>query len=191
MKRNLAVIMVLSACLLLSACSSGMESAGRADENTAADERDVVAQAEELASGKSFFNGSTSYFNNYSSERQGEVFLSKGEVHIAEDENTLLMAAEPEEDVEITIKGSFERKKGQMQLVYEAPDGKNTVIADSEGEKDITSVDIPFTIKAGKGCFKLLGENSVFDFELRFEGLPENLDVFESFTDMENKTEAS
>lgn len=165
-KKGLAVITVLSSGLLISACSAGSEAVQ--DFKEAAEEvKEAAADAVPHAAG--LFNSSTSYFDNYEEKWDGTVFRVQGEVHIAEDDNTGILTVNPEEDAEIHITGNFRKKKGEMRLVYEAPDGTSTVLAKSgTGENKQTDVDLPFTIKAGEGQFKLLGENSVYTFDLTF-----------------------
>lgn len=170
MKKGLAVVTVLSSCLLISACSAGSEAVQ--DFKEAAEEvKEAAEEAVPHAAG--LFNSSTSYFDNYEEKWDGNVFRVQGEVHIAEDDNTGILSVNPEEDAEIHITGNFRKNKGEMRLVYEAPDGTSTVLAKSEaGEDKQTDIDLPLTIKAGAGQFKLLGENSVYTFDLTFSDIP-------------------
>ncbi|WP_125143755.1 hypothetical protein [Clostridium transplantifaecale] len=169
-KKGLAVITVLSSGLLISACSAGSEAVQ--DFKEAAEEvKEAAEEAVPHVSG--LFNSSTSYFDNYEEKWDGTVFRVQGEVHIAEDDNTGILTVNPQDDTEIHITGNFRKNKGEMRLVYEAPDGTSTVLAKSgTGENKQTDVDLPFTIKAGEGQFKLLGKNSVYTFDLTFTDIP-------------------
>lgn len=169
MRKGLTAIAVFGSCLLFSACSAGSQAVQ--DFKEAA--KDVKAAAEDVPHAAGLFNSSSSYFDHYEETWDGNVCRVQGEVHIAEDDNTGILTVTPEEDLTIHITGNFRKNKGEMQLVYEAPDGTSTVLAESgTGDKDQTDVDLPFTLKAGKGQFKLLGRHSVYTFDLTFSDLP-------------------
>lgn len=167
--KGLAAISVFSSCLFISACSTGSQAVQ--DFKEAA--KDVKAAAEDVPHAAGLFNSSSSYFDHYEETWDGNVCRVQGEVHIAEDDNTGILSVNPEEDLTIHITGNFRKSKGEMQLVYEAPDGTSTVLAENgTGDKEQTDVDLPFTLKAGKGQFKLLGRNSIYTFDLTFSDLP-------------------
>ena len=106
------VILLILACMILSGCS--VVALSRADSD--------------MESSVGIFNVHTSYFERYSSERDETTCKVRGTLYqAAGDDNTVIADLSVSEgSVSVDITGSMECTRGNLQLIYIAPDGTQT-----------------------------------------------------------------
>lgn len=119
--------------------------------------------------GRGLIDVSTSYFNNYTAETSGGCRVVRGELYQAagDDNGRIFNQVEAERDTLITVTGTMRCQKGNVKLVYTAPDGTQTVLAES-GEE---AVKTDAALKEGTGTIGFAGDGkeAVCTFELMFE----------------------
>lgn len=113
----------------------------------------------------------TSYFDGFSAENTDTTYTVKGTVHQMEDDNATVAYLRASQDAEITVKGTMKQTEGDIQLLYIAPDGTQTLLQENENE----SVDVTFKVPQGEGCIRFSGENAVYRFELQLEAADPSL----------------
>lgn len=98
-------------------------------------------------------SGSSSVFYQYVSECGDGFCKVQGSVrlHITD---AAVASFTVQEDSEINIQGSVRNTSGDVQLIYEAPDGSRTVIADGENRK----IDETVAAVQGEGSIYFTGE---------------------------------
>ncbi len=109
---------------------------------------------------------STTFFEKYSAERTEESYNVKGTVHqMKADHNGCLAQVKAQNDTVIHISGTLSREKGNLELIYEAPDKTQILIADADTE----TLDQDVPVKKGSGAirFEPAGEDAVYDFKLQ------------------------
>lgn len=152
MKKMVVIILVLT--LIMTSCSSAPP--------------DVSSGLPDISSGESnrskIFNVSSSYFDNYTSGQFNSAYIVKGTLHKEDDENTIITHIRAEKDIEITITGSLSSGV-DTELVYVAPDGTETKIADNSSE----IFEVTLNVVSGDGTVKFKGEPAIYDFEVQFE----------------------
>ncbi len=116
------------------------------------------------------FNVSSSYFDNFTSEQIGNAYIVKGTVHKENDENAIIIHIQAEKNIELRISGTLEKSSGaDTELVYAAPDGTETKIADNFSE----TFEMTLNATIGDGTVRFKGEPAVYNFEVEFELLDE------------------
>lgn len=152
MKKSIVLSIII--CVILSGCGIRMS---RADEST----------DEEWSVG--IFNESTSFFDRYSMDRDEDSCKVKGTLHQATDDDygvlTFITAVDGGSSVSVT--GSMKCTKGTLRLVYTAPDGTETLIANGTDRK----IDAQVDIAEGEGSigFANDGEGAVCDFGIKMK----------------------
>lgn len=111
------------------------------------------------------FNVSSTYFSNISKEEIENAFEVQGTVQLKNDKNGILTWMDVKEDTTISVTGTMERESGEIQLVYTAPDGAETVITENEDGM----IDTVIKVSSGEGMFNFIGETAVCDFVFQFE----------------------
>lgn len=98
-------------------------------------------------------SGSSSVFHQYASECGDGFCKVQGSVrlHITD---AAVASFTVQEDTEINVQGSVRNTSGDVQLIYEAPDGSRTVIADGENRK----IDETVAAVQGEGGIYFTGE---------------------------------
>lgn len=140
------IIITMAACMMLSGCS---------------------VTVTKPASG--IVNVHTSYFDRYSMERDGASCKVKGTLYqAAGDDNTVITSISvPEGGGSVHIEGSMECVRGSLQLIYIAPDGTQTLIAEDTEKK----FDVQLDVAEGEGSIVFTGneENAVCGFLLKMK----------------------
>lgn len=145
MKRGIALL--LAACLLCSGCST------------------------ELLAGLS---GRSSYFYRFAAKGEDGLYKVKGSAYQAEeDKNLILVRLTAQEDSTVAIKGKQKAVKGNVQLVYTAFDGTETLIAEAKDRE----IDTIVSVQKGEGtigfipCGSANGQKAEavvdFDFQIK------------------------
>lgn len=111
-------------------------------------------------------SSSSTYFDHYKAERTEEAYNIKGTIHQRKDDhNGGLTQVNAKNDAVIRISGTLARKKGNIELVYEAPDGTQILIADADTEN--LNQEVPIKEGSGSLRFEPVGEDAVYDFRLQ------------------------
>lgn len=171
------VIFLILACMILSGCS--VVALSRADSD--------------MESSVGIFNVHTSYFERYSSERDETTCKVRGTLYqAAGDDNTVIADLSVSEgSVSVDITGSMECTRGNLQLIYIAPDGTQTLIAEGVDKE----IDMQMDVEEGEGSIAFIGdeESAVCEFIIKIEategmtftGIMEH-DSIEDLEDMED-----
>ena len=108
------------------------------------------------------------YFSSYTSRQKDETYQTSGNVHL-KDKKTLTML-EAADDAQITVTGKLNPIEGDISLLYQAPDGTVTTLADSSGIADNSTIFInqPLDIPAGNGEIYFTGNCADAMFDIGF-----------------------
>lgn len=108
------------------------------------------------------------YFSSYTSRKKDETYQTNGNVHL-KDKKTLTML-EAADDAQITVTGKLNPIEGDISLLYQAPDGTVTTLADSSGIADNSTIFInqPLDIPAGTGEIYFTGNCADAMFDIGF-----------------------
>lgn len=153
-KMKKGIVLSIMACMFLSGCGVRI---CMADENT------------DRESSVGFFHVQTSYYERYSMDRKGDSCKVKGTLHQAADDDnavlTYITAADGGGSVSVT--GSMKCTEGNLRLVYMAPDGTETLIADGTDRK----INAQVNVEEGEGSigFTSEGEGAVCDFGIKMK----------------------
>lgn len=125
------------------------------------------------------------YFSSYTSRKKDETYQTNGNVHL-KDKKTLTML-EAANDAQITVTGKLNPIEGDISLLYQAPDGTVTTLADSSGIADNSTIFInqPLDIPAGTGEIYFTGNCADALFDIGFS-LSDNVRYYYSNTDNSN-----
>ena len=141
-------------CMVLSGCGVRMS---MADENT------------DMKSSIGIFDVHTSYFNHYSLDQNQNSCKVKGTLHqAAEDYDSVIAYITAKEGGgSVRVTGSMECTRGNLRLVYKAPDGTETLIAEDADRK----IDVQVDAVEGEGTvgFASDGESAVCDFKIKMK----------------------
>lgn len=139
-KKGLRVVLCMLMVLCLSGCMAVAPSA--------------LADRWELSDGES-------YFYHYISKTRNGVCRVKGSVYLHVTDAGLVHFT-AKKDAELVVRGDIEGVDGDVQLVYEAPDGAETVIVDGDGQE----LDELLSVQEGEGEIYFTGEGEC-DFNLK------------------------
>lgn len=159
MKKMVVIILVLT--LIMTSCSSAPPDVSSAPPDVSSGLPDIFSGERNRSK---IFNVSSSYFDNYTSGQFNSAYIVKGTLHKEDDENTIITHIRAEKDIEITITGSLSSGV-DTELVYVAPDGTETKIADNSSE----IFEVTLNVVSGDGTVKFKGEPAIYDFEVQFE----------------------
>ena len=171
------VILSILACMVLSGCSVVT----------------LSRSGEDIESSIGDFNFHTSYFDRYSSERDETTCKVRGTLYQAagDDHTVIADMSVSEGGGSVDIIGFMESTRGNLQLIYMAPDGTQTLIAEGVN-KDI---DVQLNVAEGEGSIAFIGdeESAVCEFIIKIEategmtftGIMEH-DSIEDLEDMED-----
>lgn len=125
------------------------------------------------------------YFSSYTSRQKDETYQTSGNVHL-KDKKTLTML-EATDNAQITVTGKLNPIEGDISLLYQAPDGTVTTLADSSGIVDNSTIFInqPLDIPAGNGEIYFTGNCADALFDIGFS-LSDNVRYYYSNTDNSN-----
>ena len=151
MKKNIVLSIII--CMFLSGCGIRVY---EADESTDA----------ELSVG--IFDVETSYYDRYSMDSDEDSCKVKGTVHqAADDDYGVLTYITAVDGSSVSVTGSMKCTKGNLRLVYTAPDGTETLIADGTDRK----INAQVNVEEGEGSigFTSDGEGAVCDFGIKMK----------------------
>ena len=171
------IFLSLITCILLSGCRVGIS---MSDENT------------DMKSSVGIFNVRTSYFDRYSIDKDEDSCEAKGRLHQAADDDNCIITYMTAEDGDgsVNITGNMDCSRGNLRLIYKAPDGTETLIADGSAK----AIDVRVDVAEGESSIGFVsdGESAVCDFRIKmaakggvtFASIMEN-DSTEDIEDME------
>ena len=171
------IFLSLITCILLSGCGVGIS---MSDENT------------DMKSSVGIFNVRTSYFDRYSIDKDEDSCEAKGRLHQAADDDNCIITYMTAEDGDgsVNITGNIDCSRGNLRLIYKAPDGTETLIADGSAK----AIDVRVDVAEGESSIGFVsdGESAVCDFRIKmaavdgvtFAGIMENNSV-EDIEDVE------
>lgn len=176
--KKAAILTVVTAvvCILISGCGAGIAIPGD-------------GSAMELSRGVLYEH--STYFNRYSSEKGENTCRVQGTIHQAADDQhgglTCVTAVGGNGSLAVT--GSMECEKGSIRLIYIAPDGTETLIAEGTDRK----MDVQVDVAEGEGgiTFASDGKSSVCTFDIKVEAgenvnLSGSMEEGESIENLEN-----
>lgn len=113
-------------------------------------------------------------FHSFSTQKTDSIYQMSGTVYLSSERN--LVDVETNDNTEISIWGTLERKEGEIKFLFEDTDGNITTLIDSENNQDnIMKVELSLLLNVGSGKFYFLGNSCIFDFNLNFSA-PEEVD---------------
>lgn len=149
-----AAIFTAAACILLSGCGIGIAIPGN-------------EAAVELSRG--FFNEHSTYFDRYSSRKNENICRVRGTIHqAADDQNGGLTCVTAEGGSgSLMVTGSMDCRDGNIKLIYVAPDGAETLIAEGTDRK----LDAQIDVAEGEGGIRFAsdGKSAVCAFDIKME----------------------
>lgn len=180
MKRIMVMSMIV--CMALSGCGVRIS---RADGSV------------DMESSVGIFNVNTSFFDRYSVDTDEDSCKVKGTLHqAAGDDYGALTYITAEDGGSVSVKGSMKCTRGSLRLVYTAPDGTETLIAEGTDKK----IDAQVDVAEGEGSIGFAGdgERAVCDFGIKmkadsgvkFEGIMERDEMEEDLEDVEQLLES-
>lgn len=141
-------VFTMIACMLLSGCGAGVPAPGK---------------------NAGILNVHTSYFDDYSMDKDENTCKVRGTVHqAADDRNGVITCVTAEGgNGSIAVTGSMECTEGNIRLLYMAPDGTETLIAEGIDGK----IDAQVDVAEGEGniCFASDGKSAVCRFDIKME----------------------
>ena len=109
------------------------------------------------------------HFSQYNATEESDEYQVAGTIYQSAEEDGVLFYIQPLLDQRLHLEGTMTQQQGNLQLVYVAPDGSETVLHDSRNGSD-ESVIVDFSAVTGIGSIRFLGENGIFDFDLTLTG---------------------
>lgn len=147
-------VFTAAACILLSGCGVGIAIPGS-------------DSAVKLST--DIFHGQSTFFDRYTSEKDEKICRVQGTIHqAADDQNGGLAYVTAEAGSgSLTVTGSMVCRDGSIRLIYVAPDGTETLIAEGTDRKLDVQVDAP----EGEGeiSFASDGRSAVCTFDIKLE----------------------
>lgn len=153
-KTTILAVVTAAVCILISGCGAGITISG-----------DGFA----VEASQGFFNEHSTYFERYSSEREENTCRVRGTIHQAADDQNgeLILVTAEGGNGSMAVTGSMKCEKGGIRLIYIAPDGTETLIAEGTTRK----MDVQVDVAEGEGeiTFASGGESSVCTFDIKVE----------------------
>lgn len=113
-------------------------------------------------------------FHSFSTQKTDSGYQMSGTVYLSSERD--LVDVETNDDTEISISGTLERKEGEIKLLFEDTDGNISTLIDSEDNQNNTmKVELSILLSGGSGKFYFWGNSCIFDFNLNFSA-PEEVD---------------
>ena len=154
MKMKKRIVLSIMACMFLSGCGVRI---CMADENT------------DMESSVGLFHVQTSYYERYSMDGKEDSCKVKGTLHQAADDDNAVLAYITAADggCTVNVTGSMKCTRGNLRLVYTAPDGTETLIAECRDNK----IDMQVDAAEGEGSIGFAGdgEYAVCDFGIKMK----------------------
>lgn len=140
-------------CMLLAGCGVGYSASG---ENMNAEASIGI------------FHYNTSYFDRYAVKKNENSCKVQGTLHQAADDqdgSIITYVTGLDETGSMAVTGSMDCTRGNIQLVYTAPDGTQTVIADGADKK----IDAMVDVAEGEGSVGFAGDgkSAVCEFHIK------------------------
>lgn len=119
-----------------------------------------------------------SYYYNFESKKADQNYVLSGTYYQNRSVKGLVNA-EVLRETDLSVTGTLKCTKGSIKLIFQAPDGTETVLLKCENGEDTEelSVNLTVTAPAGKSVFYFSGTDSVCDFKLAFS-LPEHVSYY-------------
>lgn len=153
-KTTILAVVTAAVCILISGCGAGITMSG---------------EGFAVEASRGFFNEHSTYFERYSSEREENTCRVRGTIHQAADDQNgeLILVTAEGGNGSMAVTGSMKCEKGSIRLIYIAPDGTETPIAEGTARK----LDVQVDVAEGEGeiTFASDGENSVCTFDIKVE----------------------
>lgn len=169
-KTTILAVVTAAVCILISGCGAGITMSGD-------------GFAVEVSQG--IFNKHSTYFERYSSEREENTCRVRGTIHQAADDQNgeLILVTAEGGNGSMAVTGSMKCEKGSIRLIYIAPDGTETLIAEGTARK----MDVQVDVAEGEGeiTFASDGENSVCTLDIKVEA-GENVNFSDSMEEGES-----
>lgn len=147
-------VFTVAACILLSGCGVGIAIPGS-------------DSAVELST--DIFHEQSTFFERYTSEKDEKICRVRGTIHQAADDQNGGLAYVMAEggSGSLTVTGSMVCRDGSIRLIYVAPDGTETLIAEGTDRKLDVQIDAP----EGEGeiSFASDGRSAVCTFDIKLE----------------------
>lgn len=189
-KPPLFPVLFLTAALTLNGCSPQAQHPPTAGSTAETSAKTAAGSAAETASGSSLeiagaLDGmknsrseDQSYYSNFESKQAGQNYVLSGAYYQNKSVKGLVNA-EVLRETDLSVTGTLKCTKGNIRLIFQAPDGTETVLAECENGEDSeeTAVALTVTAPAGKSVFYFSGTNSVCDFNLEFS-MPDHVSYY-------------
>lgn len=115
-------------------------------------------------------------YSPFSTQKTKSDYQVNGTVYLSGER--ALVNVQANSETEITLVGTFEKKEGEIKLLYEDANGNTTTLIDSENSDEKTiNVSLSISLKEGNGKIYFLGDSCVYDFALNFS-LQDSVDYF-------------
>ncbi len=148
------IVLPLITCMFLSGCGFGISMSG---------------EDADMESAAGIFDVHTSYYERYSIDQDEDVCEVKGTLRqAADDYNSVITYLTAEEGGGgVSVTGFIECRRGNLQLVYTAPDGTETLIAEDTDKK----IDMQVDVTEGEGSIHFAGngESAICDFRIKMK----------------------
>lgn len=117
------------------------------------------------------FGSHAAYYNDFTAQSDGDGYLVQGTAHLGTDYDNPIVRMSAEEETTAAVTGLVDCKEGSLRLVYTAPDGTETVLAECE-DASLETFDVSLTVTEEESTLKLSGngEYEVCKFEILIEG---------------------
>lgn len=182
-KTTLFPALFLAITLSLTGCSPQAQRTPTAGTvgSTAETASGLIAEIDGAADGTEKENSRSkdqSYYSNFESKQVDQNYALSGTYYQNRSVKGLVNA-EVLKESDLSITGTLKCTKGGIKLIFQAPDGTETVLLECENGQDSeeTAVYLTVTAPAGKNIFYFTGTDSVCDFNLEF-GMPDHVSYY-------------
>lgn len=180
----------LTAALVLTGCSPQAQHPTTAGATAETSAKTADGSAAETASGsiseiavasddtKNSRSEDQSYYSNFESKQVNQKYVLNGAYYQNKSVKGLVNA-EVLKETDLSVTGTLKCTKGNIRLIFQAPDGTETILAECENREDNEEIAVALTVTApaGKSVFYFSGTNSVCDFSLEFS-MPDHVSYY-------------
>lgn len=117
------------------------------------------------------FGSHSACYNDFTAQEDKDGYLVSGTLHLGTDADSSVVRMKAEEETTATVKGLVDCKEGNLRLIYTAPDGTETVIAECE-EASRETFNASLTVTKEESALELAGSGKyeVCAFEMLIAG---------------------
>ncbi len=117
------------------------------------------------------FGSHSACYNDFTAQEDKDGYLVSGTLHLGTDTDSSVVRMKAEEETTATVKGLVDCKEGNLRLIYTAPDGTETVIAECE-EASRETFNASLTVTKEESALELAGSGKyeVCAFEMLIAG---------------------